>query len=311
MATPFRGQIHRTLTMNPLSFKLSLSGGAMTVLVIPNRYLAIAPVIITSPTPRCGTTLVQRLISASDNAFIYGEEVGNQIGVQTTWLMGMLRQFDETGQIMDRDFRRAIDGTLQDWRPGLTAPTEVMRQAWIETFYQIPAALSNYSRSIGRPVWGFKVPSLTRDLLRAMLSMLPKAKIIYVFRNLFDVLKSAKARRFAVTDEEVSRFCAEWVKNMRETSELAQDQRILFLKYEDMLARKAEHLRLLELFVGASNVDSQVFDLKINTFVGEQDQGYSPSQYIEPAELTAKDRALVMSEAGPIISHFYGDQSAA
>ena len=37
---------------------------------IPNAYLAAAPVIVTSPTTRCGTTLVQRLLCASDNAFV-------------------------------------------------------------------------------------------------------------------------------------------------------------------------------------------------------------------------------------------------
>src|SRR5947209_314180 len=124
----------------------------MATLSVPNRYLGLAPVVVTSPTPRCGTTLVQRLLTASSNAFIYGEEVGHQVRTLTGWLIGLLRQFEQTSANVDPDFQRALEGTLADWRPGLTAPTEVMRRAWIETYYQLPATLSEFSASIGRPV---------------------------------------------------------------------------------------------------------------------------------------------------------------
>ena len=42
-----------------------------SIINLPDRYLTAAPVIVTSPTTRCGTTLVQRLLCASDNAFVY------------------------------------------------------------------------------------------------------------------------------------------------------------------------------------------------------------------------------------------------
>jgi hypothetical protein len=283
----------------------------MATLEVPNRYLAIAPVIVTSPTTRCGTTLVQRLLSASDNGFVYGEEVGHQIRTLNGWFFGQVQHLEQNGEVLDPDFDKALAGTLTDWRPGLSPPSRILLRAWVETFYQMPALLSDYGQAIGRPVWGFKGPSYPRDTLKAFLQVMPKAKVLYVFRNLFDVLKSAKARRFAVTADEVSAYCAEWARNMQEVSEIGQDERVLFIKYESLIAQRDEHVQLLEMFTGVSNIDPKVFDLKVNTYEGEEIYGYSPTQYIEPVELTAADRATVVREAGPILAHLYGDLDAA
>jgi hypothetical protein len=150
----------------------------MATLVVPDRYLAAAPIIITSPSTRCGTTLVQRLLSASDNAFIYGEEVGHQIKTLTGWFFGLLQRFEEQGDTMDLEFGKAVEGSLTDWRPGIMAPAEVMQRAWVETYYQLPATLADYGRSIGRPIWGFKTPSFTRDTIRSLLLLMPQARVI-------------------------------------------------------------------------------------------------------------------------------------
>lgn len=277
----------------------------MATLDVPNRYLALAPVIITSPTGRCGTTLLQRLLSSADNGYIYGEEVGHQIRTVLVWLIGMLRQLEDTEHATDADFERSLAGTLRDWRPGLTAPTAVMRKAWVETFYQLPAALADYSREIERPIWGFKVPGYSRDMLRSLVSMMPKTRVVYVFRNLVDVLKSAKARKFTQTEDQTTLFCSEWAKNLREAAELARDERVLFVKYEDLLLRPSEHIQLLQMFTGAKNISPKGFDLKINTYEGDPSDGHSPSQYIDPAELTDAERATIQAEAGLVMDHFY------
>ena len=279
----------------------------MATLSVPDRYLALSPLIVTSPTTRCGTTLVQRLLTASGNAIVYGEEVGHQIRTLTIWLIGLLRQLEEVRRDADEDFRRALTGALTDWRPGLTAPTDVMLGAWIETYYQLPFALAEFSRSAERPLWGFKFPALDRDTLKAFLLLMPRAKAIYVIRNLCDALKSAKARRFVVDEEGASRFCAEWAKNMREMIDLASDSRILLVRYEDLLADRSGRVKLLERFTGAQALDSQVFDLKINTFRGAVADGHSPTQYIPPAELTKAERQIVMAKAGPVLTHLYPD----
>ncbi len=279
----------------------------MATLSVPNRYLELAPIIVTSPTSRCGTTLVQRLITSSGDAFVYGEEVGHQIRTVTVWLIGLLRRFDETGPDVDRDFARALRGALTDWRPGLTAPADVMRSAWIQTYYQLPYTLAEHSREVGRPVWGFKLPGLDRDTLKALLSLMPRARVIYLIRNLADVLRSAKARRFVTSEDDVASFSAEWARNVRESIDLASDPRVLFLRYEDLVGQREAHLDLLQRFTGAGPPDRAAFDLRLNTFEGEETDGHSPTQYILPAELTEAEQAALMAKAGPVLTHLYPD----
>jgi Sulfotransferase family len=272
---------------------------------VPNRYLALSPVIITAPTARCGTTLVQRLLCTGDNSFLYGEEVGLHIRTLTGYLIGLIQQFERGGAAADAEFERALSGDQANWSPGLMPPTPVMLKAWTETYYQIPSALADYGASIGRPVWGFKGPDYARDMLRAFLMLMPKARILYVFRDLHEALKSAKARRFVTSDDDVAAFCAKWATNLREASDLRADARVLFLKYEDLIADRAATVAAVEAFTGAAGLKADVFDVKVNTFKGDEARGFSPTQYIAPAELTASDRAAITAHAGSVMAMLY------
>jgi hypothetical protein len=277
----------------------------MATLDVPDKYLALSPVIVTAPAPRCGTTIVQRLLSASENGFIYGEEIGSEIKNLTTLLFGQIQMLESRGAQLDADFADALAGNLKTWRPFLTAPAAVMRKGWVETFYQLPLALARHGEEVGRPVWGFKFPSYSKDMIRGLLAIMPRAKVVYVFRNLPDVLRSAKARKFVTTPEQTGQFCADWAKNLMEASELAQDERILFLKYEALLGLPAEHVQLVELFTGVKGIDAGELDAKINTFEGENGAGHSPTQYIEPAELTEAELAMVEQHAGAVMAGLY------
>jgi hypothetical protein len=272
---------------------------------VPNRFLALSPVIITAPTARCGTTLVQRLLCTGDNSFLYGEEVGLYVRGLTVNLIGLIQQFERDGGAADAEFEKALTGVQDDWRPGLMPPTRVVLQAWIETYYQIPAALADFGASIGRPIWGFKGPDYARDMLRAFLMLMPNARIIYVYRDLHEALKSAKARRFVTTDEQVAAFCAKWAANMREVADLSADTRVLFLKYEDLIADRAATVAAVEAFTGATGLKADVFDVKVNTFKGDEARGFSPTQYIAPVALTDADRTAVAANAGAILATLY------
>jgi hypothetical protein len=276
----------------------------MLKLDIPSRYLALAPVIVTSPTARCGTTLLQRLLSASDNAFLYGEEVGHHIRVLTDWFVDMMRHLESNEANLDGDFARALAGGLSDWRPGLTAPTNVMFRAFAETFYQIPMTLSEYGASLGRPIWGYKFPAYSHDTIITLLTLMPQAKVVYVFRNPFDALKSAKARRFVTDADQAQAFAANWAHNMTEVLSLEGHERILFVKYEDLIAQRPEYIDRLQGFTGIQRIDAREFDLKVNTFAGDEADGHAPGQYIAPAPLTEADQAAVLACAGALLERW-------
>ena len=272
---------------------------------IPERYRDLSPIIVTSPTTRCGTTLVQRLISSSNNAFIYGEEMGLQTVKFGEWLANIVQHLDHNAQKMGADFERALAGALDDWRPGLPPPPHVILRAALEVFYQFPVALAEHGPRIGRPLWGFKLPAIAPDMMRLVLALMPQAKVVYVFRHPFDALKSAKARKFVVSDAEREAFCAAWAANFNSMLDLHDRQRVLLLCYEALCDQQTAQCGALEAFTGAAGIGTREFDIKVNTFKGAEAEGRSPSQYIEPLPLTEVDRACVTAHAGALIERFY------
>ena len=277
---------------------------------IPDRYAELAPIIVTSPTTRCGTTLVQRLISSSRDAFIYGEEVGLQTRRFGEWLIEVMQHLERNEHSIDADFERALAGTLKEWRPGLAPPAHVVLRASLEVFFQFPSALADHGPRIGRPRWGFKLPALRQDVMQLMLTLMPKAKVVYVVRHPIDALKSAKARRFVVTDEDREEFCAAWAKNFRDTLELFDRERMFLLCYEGLCDKQADYCSVLEAFTGVHGISTREFGNKVNTFRGEAADGCSASQYIAPQSLSDADEACVTAHAGPLLAKFYPDGAA-
>ena len=280
----------------------------MATIEVPNRYLALSPVVVTSPTTRCGTTLIQRLLSDSDNALIYGEEIGNQLRTLTLLLVDQLSRYDLGADEADEAFRTALAESLRDWRPGFSPPSEVMLRIWIETFYQLPWGLADFGRSIGRPLWGFKWPGYGAEHVQALLKLMPQSRIVYVVRDVFDALRSAKARRFVRTAEDASAFCSAWTHNILGLGDMFADPRILLIRYETLVARPDEMLNLLESFTGIENIRRRSLDLRFNTFVGEEDHGHSASQYIPPATLTAEEHDIASRCSGDLMRQLYPER---
>jgi hypothetical protein len=277
----------------------------MPELTIPSEYLDAAPIIVTSPTTRCGTTLVQRLLCASDNAFVYGEEIGHQLQTLTRLFTSQIHLCDSRGEVIDDDFARALGGVLNDWRPSLAPPTHVLLSGWTDTYFQIPQALARFGAAIDRPIWGFKWPGCPIDIASAIMTLMPRARMIYVVRNLVDALMSAKARRFVTNDEQAYGFCAQWAYNMDAVLNLPQDGRVLILPYELLLDRREEQLDLIGAFTGVRGLRTDVFQVKVNTYPGEAANGHSPTQYIEPHPLTEAERAMVFEKAGALMTAYY------
>jgi hypothetical protein len=185
-----------------------------------------------------------------------------------------------------------------------------MLRACAETYYPFSYRLSEYNRSIGRPIWGFKCPGFEHDTLVAMLAFLPGAKVIYLIRNPFDALRSAKARRFVTTRAQAEAFCAEWARNVAEAGDLESNPAVLVLKYEDLVTERSANIQRLRSFTGVEHLTEREFSRKINTFRGEVREGHSPDRYIPPSALSPDETGLVRAVAGAMIEKIYGPSAA-
>lgn len=278
---------------------------------LPSHLTGISPIILTSPTTRCGTTLLQRLFLSSTNAICYGEDIGADFNLMTALLMNKLTTISALKDDLNAQREAILAGATQNWTPNVMPDADGYLNSWIETFYTMPRFLQDYSESIDRPVWLYKYPGVEPDTLSAIRSLFPESKVLYVFRNLESALKSAKARQFVTTLDEAAEYCMQWRANMLDISDRSDDENILFLKYEDMIAQQDAHVTMLEAFTGAAGIDPAVFGTKVNTFAGDESEGRSNSQYIDPQALTDQEQELLQRIAGPAVAQLYPDSRSA
>ena len=121
-------------------------------------------------------------------------------------------------------------------------------------------------------------------------------RFIFIYRNIFDVVRSAKARKFLKTINDFIEFVRRWDENVRYFLQNPRES-ILAVQYEKLIMAPEIEIGRIESFSRVSGIKREVLGKKINTFCGEKDKGYSPSSYIEPEELTNDEIRLIKSTA--------------
>lgn len=250
-----------------------------------------ALVLVSSPTSRCGTTLVQRLLCSSPDALVFGEPVG--LG-----LVELVQGLARRTQILARadehraDLARALAGE-QFWYPHLLGDAagfvELFRES-LERFVRFHAAAA---AAHGRPRWGAKLPTVPIETLQALRAVCPESKLVYVMRDLVAAARSAKARRFLRTTADFERFAALWCEGAVGVELLRADPGVLVLDYEDFEQRGTSLLTEIEAFTGLQKLDPAVLFKRVNTWEGEPAEGHAPDQYLDPSTLTAQELKLL------------------
>ena len=269
----------------------------------------IHPVIVTAPTARNGVTLLQRLLNSSRQIIVYGENKhfcelmphvvfsANQVHVTN---------HDE----LERSRHRFLHETTEFWSSNLWPNTGgYLRQA-MEAFRAFVRYYQSCSEEYGYPRWGLKHPFTNVQVLDRFFSLLPTGRFIYIYRNLFDVARSSKARKFATTPQDFAALATSWSDSLRVLRRTRADN-LLVIKYEELLSRPAEWIARIEGFVGIQGIKPEVMNKKFNTFRGEPKNGHSPTEYIEPAALTDQERGNLCQYAAEMLAaENYADSAA-
>src|SRR5438105_2223141 len=75
----------------------------------------LTPIIVTSPAIRCGTTLVQRLLSSSPDTLIYGEPCAADLEFGLQMLSHKLMIFRQNEVAHARLHTATVGGTVNAW----------------------------------------------------------------------------------------------------------------------------------------------------------------------------------------------------
>lgn len=239
-------------------------------------------------TGRSGTTLLQRLLNSSKQIMVFGEDVYLARQLPEA-LFNLVHNFVAVGEGALADRRKFISGE-DFWTPRLYPDLHKYFEHSLRSFYSTVGFVAQAAvAQQGVKKWGVKLPDPSG--MRTLMSLLPEARFIFVYRDLFDVARSYKARGWTAELVKMKNVGETWRTNLENNLPI-QSNSVLKIKYEDLIANQNFWIKRLEEFAGVTSIKPSVFGRKINVFDNVQKNGYIP-----PEELTRQE-VDVLEEAG-------------
>lgn len=253
----------------------------------------LKPILLTSPTIRCGTTLLQRLLCSSENALIYGEEIAKDLEMQLQLFASRKMVYTHSHQRFAISLDRVIRGDTSDWIPDLMPEIGGYLDALHQGSFAPLAYCRRYAEQHGRELWGFKYPGWQPHLIRMLSDVIPGTRVIYIFRDLADCVRSAKAWGGLHNEVDTQQFCAQWAGHMTFMQQWQQSRTVLMLKYEDLVEEPENSIERLCDFLPFQDMKPEVLQHKINNLTQGGDTRHDHHDYIEPAALTELEAGFI------------------
>lgn len=228
--------------------------------------LDLAPILISTPSRRGGSTLLQRLLCSGENGLIYGEGCANELQIAVQFYYLKHSQFGGQQSERSRQLEAVLAGATNDWIPYLTPPAEDWFKVLTEGLFLPIRYLQDFATEQGRPVWGVKYPEWSPLIIRQIMQLLPASKLVYLFRNPEDCLRSARSIGMVKTPEDEQLFVQTANMHAQQARQLLDPKRILFLDFEPLTETPQKYLEQLEAFTGIHSLQIDVFQHRINDY---------------------------------------------
>jgi hypothetical protein len=258
-----------------------------------------APIIVLGAGHRCGSTLIQRLLSSHPDVMIWGEHYGQ---LHELLAIGAnLRGWSDTLGRRARDMFRG--DRHQSFMANLMPEAEHVDDAlrvFVRRLFADPAA------EIGRPIWGFKEVRYGRPEADDLARLFPGLAIIYVIRDPRDILRSLDEWEHAGgwdrSMTEYSLACWHRIAASFLTAAPAGELPMLRLRYEDVVAAPRAATAAI---AGHTGLDPTRFDAEV--FERRIPGGGRAQRTIRPwTDLPASLRALLASDGTREVAAAYG-----
>ena len=192
------------------------------------------PVFVFAACWRTGSTLVQRIITASGEIFVWGEPA---------FLPEAKKLHDRAAEF----FRRAAKNRKQgmgkktgQWIPivcPLPEQAVLAMRAYFETLY-VPE-----TRELGFNRWGFKeVRPGAREHIELLAEVFPEARFVFLMRDPYETFRSIKGKKFHARFKDPFQPVEVWKNNVQSclVEELPASIRMHVLRYESLTSSKQE-----------------------------------------------------------------------
>ncbi len=251
------------------------------------------PLIVTSPLQRSGTTLLQRLLCSAPNTLIYGERAAQELEFFLSIYAYKVQEYGVRREANRQALARVLQGDVNDWILELTPDADGYLRAIQQAAFAGIAYCREFALANDRPVWGFKYPAWSPTVLQTLRRLMPRARLLFIVRDLVPALRSAKAQHMVDTETQLRQLCQSWQAGTSYIAELGDDPGVLAVRYEDLTDRPSETLRVIADFSHAEGLDHSVLDHRINVLPGQQFDGQSAEGYIPPVDLSNAELQIV------------------
>lgn len=251
------------------------------------------PIIITAPTHRSGTTLLQRLLCSSRSALIYGEQCAHDLEFFINLYVFKVQEYTYQNQRFTQVHDAVLDGSVNEWILDLMPNVEGYLDALAHSALSGIMFCREEALRYQRPVWGFKYPGWRPAFIGLLKAVLPRARFIFIQRDLVDCLKSAKSQNMIPSLQETRAFVQAWAEGVACIASLSDDPAVLSLKYNALVSAPAATLERLSEFTGLADLDATILTHKVNTWKGDEYVMQKPDGYQIPAELSESEMQIV------------------
>lgn len=257
---------------------------------------ALSPLLVVAPSTRCGTTLTQRLITASGEMLIYGEnalifDVIPQVYASVLQTFG-----GEAGAAAQRLRARVAAGDTAGWIAGVMPDPGRMTLLAARQLIEYLMLYEEDAAALGYRSWGLKYPLQDPGALPILASLLPNLKVLVIHRHVLDALSSAKGRGWIDGEADAAAFAGRWSGNLTWLLDWEHGDKLV-VRYADLVADPETWLARIAGFAGIARIDPAVLQVKVNTFAGDG-VGETPSGYTPPAALSEAECTAALAAAG-------------
>lgn len=264
------------------------------------RVQAPDPILVLASGQRCGSTVVQRLVSSHPDALIWGEHGGHlhSLHAVTKALEHWDRSFGPSGR--EGFARDAHHSFMANLVPG-EEPVSAAARAYILELFANPAA------ALGRPRWGFKEVRYGLEEVEWLSGLFPGLRAVHVTRDPRAVLLSLDDWERSPTPWErpqTREALGDWLRINRSLLG-SEHPHVRSFRYEDIVAAPDEFVPGLAGFLGldAERIDRGVFERRVHT---EGPAGRRPRTLRKFEELPDDLRALARAPEMVDIARAYG-----
>jgi Sulfotransferase family len=210
-----------------------------------SRDPSLRPIFILGCSFRSGSTFLQRLVNSTDEAFIWGENVG--LSEELIAVVAKLRSWREISRVQALDLES--EGG-KAWIANLTPAIDELEpaRAFLKCFYSEPTRLRGVLR------WGFKEVRHDASVAAFLLELFPAARVILLVRDPRAVLASMATSAWYSHAGGAKAIVAAW-KRAVDSFLAFDDPRALLLRLEDV-----QELGVLEQIATHLEIESSRFD---------------------------------------------------